>query len=322
MREGAAPAVALAIDFGGTKVEAALVDAGGRLIDDSRHRQPTGREAPSNELAAAVVEVATRALATLPTGMLLMGAGIGCAGPIDHVEGTVSPLNILNWQRFPLRDLIQSVLYDHVADNVTDHASEHPVFLATDGLAFTLGEHWVGAGRGVANMMGMVVSTGIGGGLVLGGRPFHGAAGNAGHIGQVEVNAFEGEPTFGHPGALESVASGPHSVAWARRQGWTGSTGEDLARDYELGVESARAAIKRSGTAIGQAISSAAALLNLELVVVGGGFSHATPDLFDFIREPVAAHYFDYVRRLRVVPSSLSGAGPLIGAAALVHLAL
>jgi glucokinase len=87
---------------------------------------------------------------------------------------------------------------------------------------------------------------------------------------------MDGESTFGHPGTLEAVASGPHSVAWAQKHGWTGTT---------------------------------------------GGFSQATPDLFRFIRETVASHHFEFVRRVQVVPSSLSGAGPLIGAAALVHLA-
>lgn len=316
MQESTATPVALAIDFGGTKVEAALVDASGQLIDDSRQRHPTGREASSDELAAAVVDVARRALAAAPPGASLIGAGIGSAGPIDHDKGTVSPINTPVWRGFPLRDLVGSVLVDQPTAG-----ADPRLVLATDGLAFTLAEHWIGTGRGVANMMGMVVSTGVGGGLVLAGRPMHGASGNAGHIGHIEVGALEGEATFGAPTTLEAVASGPHSVAWARRQGWTGATGEDLARDYDLGDKVARAAIARAGRAIGQAIASAAALVDLELVVIGGGFSHATPDLFGFIRESVASHHFEYVRKVRILPSSLSGAGPLIGAAALVHLA-
>lgn len=312
MQEVTPGSVALAIDFGGTKVEAALVDAAGQILDHSRHRHPTGRGASSDELAAAVVDVAARALAALPPGAPLIGGGIGSAGPIDHAKGTVSPVNVPAWRGFALRDLVRSVLSDHV---------QHPtVILATDGLAITLAEHWVGAGKGVANMMGMVISTGVGGGLILGGRPMHGASGNAGHIGHIEVNVTDDESTLGHPGTLEAVASGPHSVAWARRHGWTGTTGEDLSRDYKLGDDVARAAITRAGTAIGQAISSATALLDLELVVIGGGFSQATPDLFRFIRETVASHPFDFVRSVQVVPSSLSGAGPLVGAAALVHL--
>ncbi len=299
-------------------MEAALVDADGRLLEHSRHRQPTGRDASSDQLAAAVVDVARRALAALPSGTRLKGAGIGSAGPINHAAGTVSPVNVPVWRSFALRDLVRSVLSEQEADPV--------VLLATDGLALALAEHWVGAGKGVANMMGMVVSTGVGGGLILGGRPMPGVTGNAGHIGHIEVSAIEvsapgGEGSaFGHPRTLEDFASGPHCVQWARSQGWTGVTGEDLARDYERGDEVARAAIRRAGTAIGRAIASAAALLDLELVVIGGGFSAATPDLFAFIRESVASHGFEFVRKVRVVPSSLSGTGPLIGAAALVHL--
>lgn len=305
--------VVLAIDFGGTKVEAALVDADGRLLEGSRHRQPTGRDASSEQLAAAVVDVARRALAALPSGARLKGAGIGSAGPINHAEGTVSPVNVPVWRSFALRDLVRSVLTEQRADPM--------VLLATDGLALALAEHWVGAGKGVANMMGMVVSTGVGGGLILGGRPTPGVTGNAGHIGHIDVSAPGGEGSaVGHPRTLEDFASGPHCVEWARSQGWTGVTGEDLARDYERGDEVARAAIERAGTAIGRAVASAAALLDLELVVIGGGFSAATPDLFRFIRESVASHDFEFVRKVRVVPSSLSGAGPLIGAAALVHL--
>lgn len=305
--------VALAVDVGGTKVEAALVDADGQVLDHSRHRHPTGRDASSDQLAAAVVDVAERALAALPPGAPLVGAGIGSAGPIDHVNGTVSPVNIPAWRGFALRDLVRSVLADQIANPT--------VILATDGLAITLAEHWVGAGKGVDNMMGMVISTGVGGGLILGGRPMHGASGNAGHIGHIEVSAIAGESTLSHPGTLEAAASGPHSVEWARQHCWKGTTGEELSRDYALGDEVARAAITRAGTAVGQAISSAAALLDLELVVIGGGFSQATPDLFRIIRETVTSHQLEFVRKVRVVPSSLSGAGPLIGAAALVHLA-
>lgn len=313
MSEVRPASVALAVDVGGTKVEAALVNTDGQILDHSRQRHPTGRDASSDQLAAAVVDVAERALAALPAGASLVGAGIGSAGPIDHAKGTVSPVNIPAWRGFALRDLVRSVLTGRVADPT--------VILATDGLAITLAEHWVGAGKGIDNMMGMVISTGVGGGLILGGRPMDGASGNAGHIGHIEVSALDGEPTSGHPGTLEAVASGPHSVAWARRHGWAGTTGEELSRDYALGDEVARAAITRAGTAVGQAISSAAALLDLELVVIGGGFSQATPDLFRIIRETVASHPFEFVRKVRVVPSSLSGAGPLIGAAALVHLA-
>ena len=86
------------------------------------------------------------------------------------------------------------------------------------------------------------------------------------------------------------------------------------------GDEIARRAVARSGRAIGQAIASATALVDLDVVAIGGGFSHVTPDIFDMIREPIAEHIqFGFVTKVRVVPSGLSGDGPLIGAAALIH---
>ncbi|MHA7987056.1 ROK family protein [Rathayibacter sp. CAU 1779] len=304
--------LALAVDFGGTKVESALVTSDGEVIEGSRHRAPTGRHATSAELETSVREVMTSALDAID-GRPVAGVGIGCAGPIDRARGLVSPLNVPNWRDYDLRSFAASVLADEGVD-----AS---VTLEMDGVAITMAEHWVGAAQGVDNVMGMVISTGIGGGLIVGGRVITGPTGNAGHIGHVEVADFQGEDTFGKATSLEAIASGPHTVAWARRRGFAGETGETLAAAYAAGDPIAREAIERTGRAVGQAISSATALLDLELVAIGGGFSQATPDLFDVINATIASHYFGFVRKVRVVPSGLSGEGPLIGAAALVHRA-
>ena len=306
------PPLALAVDFGGTKVESALVTPDGEVVPASRHRAPTGREATSERLQASVREVVERAL-DAADGEELVGVGIGCAGPIDRARGLVSPLNVPNWRDYDLRSFVESVL--------AERGLELPVTLEMDGVAITMAEHWVGAAQGVDNVMGMVVSTGIGGGLIVGGRVITGPTGNAGHIGHVEVAGYEGEDTFGKATSLEAIASGPHTVAWARRQGFPGANGEALAAAYAAGDPVARAAIERTGRAVGQAIASATALLDLELVAIGGGFSQATPDLFEVINATIAEHYFGFVRKVRVVASGLSGEGPLIGAGALVHRA-
>ena len=303
--------VALAVDFGGTKVEAALVDDQGRLLEGSRFRKPTGRELTATELENSVIEVLQAALGSAPDDITLTGVGIGSAGPIDRATGRVSPLNVPQWRDYPLRDLVDKT--------VTEAHGPIPVRLEMDGVAITLAEHWIGAARGVANVMGMVISTGIGGGLILDGRVVTGPTGNAGHIGHLEVGGIVGEDTFGNAYALESIASGPHTVSWARQHGFTGLTGEDLAGAYADGDEIAARAMARTAEAVGQVIASATALLDLELVAIGGGFSHATPDLFTMIRRVTAAHYFPFVRKVRVVPSGLSSEGPLIGSAALIH---
>jgi glucokinase len=308
--------LALAVDFGGTKVESALVDDEGRVLEGSRFRGPTGSGRSADELLEAVLGVARQALAALPADAELVGTGVAAAGPVDVGRGLVSPLNVPAWRGFPLRD------------RVAELTPDVPVTLQMDGLAITLAEHWIGAGRGHDHVMGMIVSTGIGGGLVLGGRTAAGSTGNAGHVGHlhlqrhghVEVAGFDDPCTCGGRGCVEAVASGPKSVAWARAQGWTGSTGEDLAAGYRAGDRIAVAAVQRAGLAIGRAIASASSLVDLDVVAIGGGFSRVTPDLFDMIREPIALRtQFGFVTKTRVVPSGLSEDGPIVGAGALVH---
>ncbi|TBN56380.1 ROK family protein [Glaciihabitans arcticus] len=304
--------LALAVDFGGTKVEAGLVDAQGNVLPESRFRRPSGGGSTSEQLQAAVAGVVRDALSTLPDDATLLGAGVGSAGPIEVVGGTVSPLNVPAWRGFPLRDFVTQVVREIVPGT--------PVVLRMDGLCIALAEHWVGAGRGYDNVMGMIVSTGIGGGLIVQGMAVQGPTGNAGHIGHIEVGCFDDPCKCGGIGCVEAIASGPKTVDWAVGQGWVGSTGEELAAAYAAGDPIAHAAVARSGRAIGQAIASAVSLADIELVAIGGGFSRVTPDLFDMIRSAIAERAaFGFVTKVKVVPSALSDAGPLIGAAALVH---
>ncbi|MEO6200079.1 MAG: ROK family protein, partial [Cryobacterium sp.] len=231
--DAASATYVLAVDLGGTKVEAVLVDSRGLLLPGSRHRFPTGAGSTSEELARSVTSAVTLAHASLPAGAVLVGVGIGSAGPITVASGAVSPLNLPAWREFPLRDLVRGLIPDV------------PVRLRMDGLCITLAEHWLGAGQGVDNLLGMVVSTGVGGGLILGGQTVSGPSGNAGHIGHVEVGGFDDLCACGGHGCLEAIASGPRTVAWARTQGWSGETGEDLAAAHAAGDDIAARAVRR-----------------------------------------------------------------------------
>lgn len=299
---------ALAVDLGGTKVEAALVEAAGTPFPPSRFRQATGHTSTSEQLAAAVTSVVRESLAALPAHATLLGAGIGSAGPIAGTTGNVSPLNLAAWRDYPLAEL------------VADQLPGLPVTLRMDGICITLAEVWLGAAQGESNVMGMIVSTGVGGGLILGGRAIAGPTGNAGHIGHVAVAGFDDPCACGARGCLEGIASGPRTVAWARTRGFTGDTGEQLGAAAASGNAVARAAIERSATAVGRAIASASALVDLDVVAIGGGFSHVSGDYIALVGEAVARHSdFGFVTKTRVVASGLKGDGPLVGAAALVH---
>lgn len=303
---GTARAVALAVDLGGTKVEAALVSAEGVVFESSARRAPTGREASRDELAAAVRGVAEAALSALDANDRLVGVGIGSAGPVDLTTGTVSPLNMPRGAGLPVVEVLHGV------------ADGAPVRLALDGTCIALAEHGFGAARGTRNALAMIVSTGVGGGLVIDGMPVTGLSGNAGHIGQLRLRERQqGSPAT--DGTLEAIASGPSTVAWARAHGWSGTSGEELAVAYAGGDQTAVAAVRRSAGAVGEAIASVSTLLDLDVAVVAGGFSNVAPDYIDLVAAAAAeSSVFDYARRVRVVTTGLDGRGPLVGAASLV----
>ncbi len=189
--------------------------------------------------------------------------------------------------------------------------------LALDGTCIALAEHFFGAARDARNALAMVVSTGIGGGLVIDGMPVTGLSGNAGHIGQMRLRA-RGDGAPATDGTLEAIASGPSTVAWARQHGWPGSTGEQLAAAYAAGEAVALAAVRRSAGAVGEAIANVSTLLDLDVAVVAGGFASVAADYIDLVRAAaVDSAVFGYARRVRIVPSGLGGQGPLVGAASL-----
>lgn len=298
--------LALAVDLGGTKVESALVNQDGRVLEDSRHRAPTGRDIQPPELEKAVRAVVSATMGDARAAGVI-GVGIGSAGPVASEAGEISPLNMPNCWDFPLAAVI------------ADASGISAVSLHLDGLCIALAEHWVGALREYRTALGMVVSTGIGGGILVDGRFLSGKTGNAGHVGQVRVSS----PTAAGMDldtTLEGTASGPNIVRWAQARGWIGETGEDLAKSYVAGDPIAISAVYRCGEAIGFAIATVGALVDLEAVAIGGGFSRVTPDLFTIANATLQERTpLKTMKGIRIVPSALSDDGPLIGAGGLIH---
>ena len=297
----------LVLDIGGTKIAAGLVDAKGQLLQ--RNQQPTPRSTDPEEVWAAAELTIAEALAA--AGGEVSGAGISSAGPIDLINGTISPVNIGAWRGFPVRDRVAAAV------------PGVPVRLAGDGLCMALGEHWLGAGQGATFMLGMVVSTGIGGGLVLDGAPYDGRTGNAGHVGHVVVDQHGPPCHCGGRGCVEAIASGPNLVSWAREQGWAGPAGagaKELADAATAGDPIAGRAFRRGADAIAAMIASVAAVCDLDLVVIGGGVAKSGALLFDPLHAALRSYArLDFISRLRVVPAALGGDAGLVGAAALLR---
>ena len=272
---------ALAIDIGGTKLAAGLVAASGTLLD---HAEVPTHGADAEALFAVLLDV----VAQVRSGDEEV-CGVGTGGPMAPGGERVSPLNIPAWREFPLRRRLAE-------------ATGLATFVDNDAKALALAEGWVGAAAEVDDYVAMVVSTGVGGGIVSGGRLLDGASGNAGHIGHVVVRPDGNRCSCGGQGCLEAEASGTaiRSI-----------TGRDA---RQAGPE----VVRHVGTMVGRGVASSANLLDLRLAVVAGSvalgfgapfFAAAQGELDRLAR-------LEFSRGARVVPAGLGASGPLVGAGA------
>lgn len=273
----------LAVDVGGTKIAAGVVDRSGALLRSAS--VPTPRDDGPEVVFAAL----TRALDQVaPDGDLAIG--VGSAGPMSAGGATVSPLNIPGWRDFPLKARLAATY-------------GLPVVVDGDAKALALGEGWRGAGAGITSFLAMVVSTGVGGGIVLDGRLLDGASGNAGHVGHVVVVPDGARCGCGSRGCLEAEISG---TAIARR----------------LGRPAAQAdpdEVERAGRLLGEGLASVTNLLDLSRVLVGGSVALGFGEPF-FAAANAALHErsrLDYTAGCEVVPVGLAADGPLVGAGGL-----
>jgi glucokinase len=284
---GASPqALVLAVDVGGTKLAAGAVDADG----DLRARVQTPTVGDGDALFAALAALIDRVRRHDDVaGRPLVACGVGSGGPMTRGGEAVSPLNITGWRDFPLRSRLAEL-------------TQLPTFVDNDAKALALGEGWVGVAAGHSDFIAMVVSTGVGGGIVLDGRLLDGADGNAGHIGHLVVEPEGRACVCGSRGCLEAEASGTAIGAMTGRP--AAEAGPDV--------------VTRTGRLVGRAIAGVAVLLDLPLAVIAGSVALGFGDPFFAAaqREIDERACLSYARGTRVVPAGLGDAGPLIGAGA------
>lgn len=282
MQGARAPAV-LAVDIGGTKVAVALV-RGAEVLALEQGRTPAAA-GPD----AVVAEVVVRARRLLVGGLTSPDrVGVACAGVV--VDGRVramSPELLPGWHDYPLVERLRAEI-------------ELPVSALNDAQAAALGEARHGAGRGHDSLLFVTVSTGVGGGLVLGGRLWQGASGLAGHVGHMAG------------GELERVASGTALARLAAEAGHVGLGAREVIEEAEAGAGWALRLVVGAADALARALADVRVLVDPEVVVLGGGVGLNA----GFRRAVVAAvERSDPRTRLRVVPASLGAAAGLVGAA-------
>ena len=282
--------VVVAVDIGGTKMAAGLMTVQGELIDREQIKVDHDLSAAGLFESLDVMIQSQLLRAREHHKVRAVAIGVGSAGPMTSNLATVSPLNIPAWRGFPLQEQLQGSL-------------RLPVFGDNDCKALALAEGWLGAAVGHDSFMAMVVSTGIGGGIVLNGQLLDGASGNAGHVGHIIVEPNGRRCVCGARGCLEAEASGTAIEAITGRS--------PTEPTYDI--------MQRTGHLVGRAVATVCNALDLDLVVVGGSvalgfgatFFNAAQETLDELAK------VNYSRGSRVTPARLGDRGPLIGAGAL-----
>ncbi len=296
------------IDLGATKIALGLIDPHNRVV--AQRRVPTapheGPVAAVERIAAAVAELQ----AGLPAGVRLAGVGICSPGPLDHITGMLlDPPNLTGWVNVPLRQML--------ADRLG-----LPVVLEHDAKAAALGEYRFGAGRGVRDMVYIVVGTGIGSAIILDGHLHRGQHNAAGEVGHITIRSAGDPCSCGNTGCVESFAAGP-AITRAYRRLLAARGADDpsitaatvVARARE-GDADALAVLADAGEALGTAVATLAMILDIELYVVGSSVAKAGDLLLEPARRAVIHHaHCSVAERVRIVRSALEDEGPLLGCA-------
>lgn len=321
--ESAAERPVLAIDLGGTQTRTALITPQPMPGVLARRAEPTRDDDGVDAVLDRITELAaaTRDEAAAHGLPAPIGVGISSPGPLDPWRGVVlAPPNLAGWRDVPLRDV--------VADGL-----DLPTFVERDTNVAAQAEWRYGAARGTQDLVYITVSTGIGAGAVIEGRPLTGPLGTAGELGHLVVELDGPRCGCGGIGHVEAIASGT-ALARAGRELVTSGEAPGLAAlvDDADGIEAihvTRAAtagddacarlLERAWVAIGAMCGSIVNALNPEVIVIGGGIAEHQPRLFEVARAELPRRALPHLaERVRIVPAELGRDVSLIGALPIV----
>jgi glucokinase len=274
----------LALDVGGTKLAAGVVTTDGDLL--SQLVAPSQAEQGPDLMISRLLELGREAVVAADVAWDDVAAvGIACGGPLDPIAGIIqSPPNLPGWDDVPLVPTVAAAL-------------ERPTAVDNDATAAALAEWWFGAGRRRATrqLIYLTISTGVGGGLILDGQVYRGAAGNAGELGHLTVDYRGRQCGCGRRGCLEAYASGTNIAARAREALATGEsstpadlpavTAKDVAQAAAAGDPLAARIWDETTAILGSAIANILDIFNPELVVLGGGVTRAGDQLLVPVRD-------------------------------------
>jgi glucokinase len=317
----------LGVDLGGTNIVVGTVAEDGSAIHGVR-TTPTRSEEGAQAVVDRIIRLALESLADASqaqgiTRKDVIGVGVGAPGPLDIARGLVLVTPNLGWRDFPLRQLVGEGL-------------GMPATLDNDANCAVYGEWWVGAGKGTRFLVGLTIGTGIGGGIVLDGKLYHGVADMAGEIGHTTIDTSGRRCKCGNYGCLEAYASGPAIAARAVEGLEAGAESRlpgyvqgDLARItaqtvYEAaheGDEYALEVVRDTAKFLGAGVANMINTFNPEMIVILGGVTLAGDRLFVPLRAEVKRRAFKVMtERVRILPGALPGTAGVFGAAATFKL--
>jgi glucokinase len=299
----------LACDFGGTKLSAAVIEAAALDQPGAAWRGHLRRLSPPGASGQTDIEM------MMGMGRELLGEerpshiGISFGGPVDFNSGVVRlSHHVPGWENVPLQQQFE-------------HAFQASVRVDNDANVAALGEWRFGAGRGVADLLYVTVSTGVGGGWILDGRPYRGTQGLAGEIGHTVVDPNGPLCLCGKRGCVERLASGPYmaqDVAAARGIPVAQLSGKLVAEWAALGEETAVAILERGAWGLGVGLGNAANLLNPSRILLGGGVTKSGDRWWQLVRQTARATALPEIQ-FDIAPAALGDDAPLWGGVALAE---
>lgn len=308
----------LALDFGGTKLAAAVLDAGER---DWQNYQTT--LSPANASAQTDLAIMRSLSYNLLKGEQPVAIGVSFGGPVNATTGTVRlSHHVKGWENIPLKQILAT---EFNALTVVDN----------DANAAAVGEHRFGTGQGYDSLLYITVSTGVGGGWILNGKPWRGHQSMAGEIGHVTVDPKGPVCLCGKRGCVERLASGSYiaqqAKEWLQAQAQEGQilrslvnndlqaiTAQKVSKAAIQGDQLAIDAIELAGWALGVGIGNVANLVNPERFILGGGVTKAGKLLWETVQRVARETALPEVS-FEIVPTALGDEAPLWGAVALAE---
>ncbi|MEH2334067.1 ROK family protein [Nostoc sp.] len=320
----------LALDFGGTKLAAATVNIGSR-----KWLRYERRLSPANPNASSDLEIMQSLIYSLLEDTKPAAIGVSFGGPVDASTGTVRlSHHVAGWENIPLKGFLEEEF-------------GVPVGVDNDANVAALGEHRFGAGQGYDSLFYITVSTGVGGGWILNGKPWRGAGGMAGEIGHMVVDPAGPVCLCGKRGCVERLASGPYMAQNAREilenvdapaasrrvpprsqgevlRGLVGDnltllTGQLVSEAAAAGDDLAKEVLHKAAWALGMGIGNVANLMNPQRFVLGGGVTKAGEYFWQVMRQVARETALPEVD-FEVVPAVLGDDAPLWGAVRLAEI--